>query len=1311
MAYEDVELKVGIDVDFKETDKDIQEHIKLITDKFQDMQKSLADMDISDALVKAGDDTGKLTDETKKLFSAYRELRSNAKSYVDSLSNMQKAKVDLTSYTENLGNLDLEFRKVRSAAMDTGKAMAAQYAEENKEAIKAKKDAEEQAKNLRIQEEIARGKAELDAELAKDEQYWGSLRQQLHKDELQRRKEEYIEAQRKLGITKDVASAEFDAARQKQELETQAINQAVANAKVEEDAANKVIDEKIKGEEAVQQIKTRNIKKGTTQALVSFEKMRSVWMEGIRDFFNNVKKLTNMWLNLLGSGLRTISNGFKSLLSTMFSSTRSSLGGIINEFKGLIGIAGGLGLTKLGSEAISTANDFKNLGSTSQIVARQMSNAFYEAAGDSYNSLVSLSNGTNKVTSTLQKFINTWTGQVTLMKAQLTSIGANIGNLLIKVFYPLLQVLNKILAVVNLLVSKLASLFGFNTAKLGDILGNVGGQSATQNKGLESYSKATDKVAKSTKKLSDNTKKAKDNLQGYDKLNNNTTDDLDDLADKMDDLASDGLGDLGAGGIFDTDKLFNNMMDDLNLIPEWLQEWVDKLIELLKAGDWYGAGAHIGNLINKGLYSLEKFLSDESLRTKLHKFNEAFLDFANGLLDTVDWKKLGKDIALALNLIAYEINDLYESAVHKGTLLKIGVALKDSIIGFFENVEAKELGKAFTTKIRALIDIIHATLGHLTNEEVETITQGIADFVNGAFDRLLGKTEGEMKSGAEKIGYIIAKIINMGLDVFAKLVNVDSATKLANAIIEIINTAINTLDESKMQGALSGLLKFISTLLNKLATEIKVDDFIDKVTNTINNSIENGDVNEFVSSIITFLNKVFEAIKKLMKDIKWDELTRIVADNLGTEEGQKFMANVGEFILAPALAGAFLKGLGKLLGWSIIGKAMGLGEGGGFMAKLGAKMIQDMPAVFSNVGKAGGIFGVLFADYDIYKNGIDEVNASVGILSAALAGLSFKGIPGAIVAAFGEGLIELDAYGKQYPEKVEETGNKIGTVIGDFLGKSTLKFADWYQKRQEESEQHKQKVADTFETIGSKIGELLVKYAEASLKFGEWASGVVQTVSNLKTEIHNKFTQLGQDAKNAGKLIIDGLVNGIKSGLSSLWNTVTNICNNIKNKFKNAMQIHSPSRVMEDLGIFIPQGIALGIEDGEGYVNSAVDDIANSIKFSDFYKSAYDETDAFVDDVSARLQDINTPILDPLKYQANITSNPATTARTLAQSYSDSASQRNDGVLAGIYNRMISAGQASGKNVVVDVYLDKNNRLGQYIIDTMRGDVVMTGGV
>ena len=66
----------------------------------------------------------------------------------------------------------------------------------------------------------------------------------------------------------------------------------------------------------------------------------------------------------------------------------------------------------------------------------------------------------------------------------------------------------------------------------------------------------------------------------------------------------------------------------------------------------------------------------------------------------------------------------------------------------------------------------------------------------------------------------------------------------------------------------------------------------------------------------------------------------------------------------------------------------------------------------------------------------------------------------------------------------------------------------------------------------------------------------------------------------------------------------------------------------------------------------------------------------------------------------------------IAQSYSENHAAKASGMMSGIYNRIVAGvGQTGGRNVIVDVYLDKNNKLGQYVIDTMKGNVVMTGGV
>lgn len=1036
----------------------------------------------------------------------------------------------------------------------------------------------------------------------------------------------------------------------------------------------------------------------------------------VKDLVNNVKLASNTITSLAkaaGSSLISIGN-------QVIESLKSRINSIVNTIKGLVQID----LRQLGYSAIGIANEFKNLGGTAQIVARQMSNAFYEAAGDSYESLVKLSNGTGKVTNTLLNFMNSWTGQIALVKAQLTSIGANIGNLLMKVFYPLLVVLNKILAVVNALIGKLASLFGFKTENLSGILGNVGGASSTQNKGLEDYTKKANKAAKATKKLSDNTKKAKDNLQGYDKLNNNTTDDLEDLTDKMDDLASDGLGDLGAGagGIFDTDKLFDNLMDDLNLIPEWLQEWIDKLIDLIKAGDWYGAGAHIGDLINKGLKALDDFLNDDGLRDKLQKFNEAFLDFANGLLDTVNWSLLGKTIASALNLIAFEINDLYKKAVEKGTLIKIGKALHDAFFGFVKNVDAYEVGKAVTTLMRSIIDIVYTSLSTMTGLEADKLAEQLYNFVDGAFDRLMGMEEGDLASGAEKIGTIIAKVINLGFKVIGKLVNKDTATKAADAIVTILNTAIEGLNVNDMETALTGLLNFVSTLLTKLATEINFEDFTSKISETINNSIQNGDVEQFVASVVGFIKKIYDSVKKIIHDTDKSELFKAIVDGINEGGGVELIMDWVKFSLAPKLIGALAIGIAAFAGskWLLtqaFTKALGMANLTGAGAEVGATAVEGATGALEGattaaeatsfaIGRvigialklAGAVIGILggVASFtDSLANGLDESNAKATILYSTLAGFSLGGpiggIIGALIGGFGELVVAFIQDTDQIREKTGLLFNYLGLKIKEIPQQLLVTINT---------------ILDNIQLLFNRAMNLLGKlFPNASAFIKNAVNGIFDWIVKFINGYLNIFYK-------AGEWVAKAIANGISAGAGWITKKVSEIVNNVKKTFTNGLQIHSPSKVMQDLALFVPEGVAKGIEDGQGSVDDAMSDMITSMKFSDFYTDAYNQTDTFVDDVTKRLQDITTPELDPMKYQADIIKNPTQTASMVAQSYNESSATQASGIMSSIYNRIIAgAAQSSGKNVVVDVYLDKNNRLGQYIIDTMRGDVVMTGGV
>jgi hypothetical protein len=83
-------------------------------------------------------------------------------------------------------------------------------------------------------------------------------------------------------------------------------------------------------------------------------------------------------------------------------------------------------------------------------------------------------------------------------------------------------------------------------------------------------------------------------------------------------------------------------------------------------------------------------------------------------------------------------------------------------------------------------------------------------------------------------------------------------------------------------------------------------------------------------------------------------------------------------------------------------------------------------------------------------------------------------------------------------------------------------------------------------------------------------------------------------AINAGAEFINGLVAGIISGTDTVVNAVTGLAGKAKDAFKNALGIHSPSKVMMQMGVFAGQGVALGLKSTEPQVSSASASVAQA---------------------------------------------------------------------------------------------------------------------
>jgi len=98
----------------------------------------------------------------------------------------------------------------------------------------------------------------------------------------------------------------------------------------------------------------------------------------------------------------------------------------------------------------------------------------------------------------------------------------------------------------------------------------------------------------------------------------------------------------------------------------------------------------------------------------------------------------------------------------------------------------------------------------------------------------------------------------------------------------------------------------------------------------------------------------------------------------------------------------------------------------------------------------------------------------------------------------------------------------------------------------------------------------------------------IQIALDWIINLPGKMTTYGSD-------IMQGLINGIKSMAGKVSRAVGDIVDGIKSKIKSALKINSPSKVMEELGKNIGQGLAIGIEKEIGSIADATQNMVNAV--------------------------------------------------------------------------------------------------------------------
>lgn len=575
----------------------------------------------------------------------------------------------------------------------------------------------------------------------------------------------------------------------------------------------------------------------------------------------------------------------------------------------------------------------------------------------------------------------TWANQIRLLKAQFQSLAAIIGGYFVKTLLPVVRILNQIVAAAINAFTALASLFGFDASSIKELTGGAKGTIFDESsagyiddtaEALGNESDALDKTGKAAKE-------AADNLQGFDKLNNITT-------NKASGAGSGASGGVGASGVgagikpLDWDSLTS--APDIEKTP--LEKWFDEFYNLLKDKKWNEAGKSLATQLNNITDTIYNKLTDQKVKKGIHNFNDALTDFYEGLLD-YDTTKAGKTVGAGINLITYSINDLYEQAVRKDLLSQTGEKIADFFDGLITETKWDDVGKAATTGFRAAMDTLAGFIEKAQETDLGTkIGNAIKDFLKGAVDRLFGN------GGDKEIGNNIAGLLNLAFDVISTGIgDKETLDAISKGVLTTINTAIEGIDKEKLSKATSAILNLFASIFHSIG-EIDTDTLSTDISDAINGAVDDGSVENLASGITSAIANLFNLIGKTIDKVDKSSLgsaiIKGISDGLSNTDGESYLIKAFSILFGVKLLGSVGQfGLG-LLGNSII-KALA----GSFTGNAAASTaISSMSSLFTieNAAKFG-LKGAVVAMaislgktlVDGVKSGVDQTVATEDILA------------------------------------------------------------------------------------------------------------------------------------------------------------------------------------------------------------------------------------------------------------------------------------------------------------------------------------------
>lgn len=202
---------------------------------------------------------------------------------------------------------------------------------------------------------------------------------------------------------------------------------------------------------------------------------------------------------------------------------------------------------------------------------------------------------------------------------------------------------------------------------------------------------------------------------------------------------------------------------------------------------------------------------------------------------------------------------------------------------------------------------------------------------------------------------------------------------------------------------------------------------------------------------------------------------------------------------------------------------------------------------------------------------------------------------------------------------ITNMNNRVNASFSQFASRFIATNSNMWNRFNSQSTAALNKNYSAFSSNISKLQSKFTSYSSRlkSLNTSMWNAVVSKTrqagnsMASAYSSACNRTTSLASSMRNRLISIMNSSVGGMRSagynagmgfysGLASTRGSImglaSSIAASVSARIRSALRIHSPSRVLMNLGSYAGEGLAVGLEKSKRYVNNAVDGLSNTIK-------------------------------------------------------------------------------------------------------------------